>query len=156
MQVSLKRSVRMRKRRWARLTATVALSGVLSLTSTPICGSVLDTDSLSCCERHGCVPAGIDTAPLANAGRPLILSEASASCESIGFNADACCRMGELTYPAAQIRASERHGFGSMVVLEFIAPATVLHPVLRRRTQQKTSSTSPPPAGPGVQVTRRI
>jgi hypothetical protein len=156
MRVSLRRGVRITQCRWVRLTTILALAGVLSLTCTPICGSVLDTDLLSCCERHGCIPEGINTGPSANADCALMASRPSALCESVGFSADACCRMGELTYPAAQIRASGPRGFTSMIVVELIAAITFLQPVLHRGTQQTLSSASPPIAIPALQVTLRI
>src|SRR5271167_1822657 len=48
-------ALRRRQHRIAtRLLVLVLLGAVFALTSTPVCGSVLDIDPIACCERHAC------------------------------------------------------------------------------------------------------
>lgn len=115
-------------RHWPRLVAGSVLAGVLSLTCTPICGSVLDVDSLSCCQRHGCLPAPRDSAAAMQAGcsHARAASAIGSGGTSIGYDADGCCQEGQLTYPRAQVRASGLSGSVLLVPVEFaLAPANV-------------------------------
>src|ERR1051326_6074044 len=76
-----------------RLVAGAVLSGVLSLTLAPVCGSAMDVDSELCCERHGCLST-THNAPSSMRG---IMHHAGGESEttlqygSVGYNTDRCC-----------------------------------------------------------------
>lgn len=112
---------RVHRARWLRPTAGISLFAVVSLTCAPICGNALDVDSVSCCQRHGCIPAGHNQASIQN---PLhaSMSMTPVSCDSLGFDTQSCCLEGELTYPTAQVRASAADGSSFQVAVGFAVP----------------------------------
>jgi hypothetical protein len=131
-----------RHRRRLRFTAHVVIVAILSLTCTPICGSALDVDSVSCCERHRCIPAGHGGGPAAgnimHAGMTPPLSA------SIGFDAQSCCREGELTYPTSQVPASTVHDFALQAAVGFILPVAQLPSQFSEETANRLFTPSPP------------
>src|SRR5579863_10447036 len=106
----------------SRLVTGIVLAGVVSLTCTPICGSPLDVDSVSCCERHGhlSVPPNSTGTGHAGCSHALATSAAGGGCTRIGYDTDRCCQVGQLAYPRAQVRASGLPDSVLLVAVEFV------------------------------------
>lgn len=135
--------LRVRQRRWLRPTAGISLLAFVSLTCAPICGNALDVDSVSCCERHGCIPAGHNEASMGNLSHAT-MAMAPASRDSIGFDTENCCQEGELTYPTAQVRASATAGSALQFVAGFVFPVVELPLQSQRERPASFSANSPP------------
>jgi hypothetical protein len=133
-----------RKRRWVRSTAGIAVVAILSLTCAPVCGSILDVDPVSCCQRHGCIPAGDNPTSMMGGGSHPLMVMAPAWCDTIGFDAASCCQVGDLTYPTAQVRASGVGGFALQVAVGLGVPVAQLPSQFGRETTIRPLSTSPP------------
>jgi len=145
------------RRRWLRSIAGVVVVALLALTSTPVCGSLLDVDSVSCCEHHGCMAVGHDAASMAQGvGSHSVAMTAPLSCDSVRFDADRCCLEGQLTYPAAQVRASGLPDLTLLVALGFIGPTSQLPSQLERERPSTFFSKSPPTALYTLHATYRI
>jgi len=98
-------------RRAARSTiAWSLLAGIFVLTSTPVCGSVLDVDAVACCRRHGCVlPPSTKCKSMhyehkaqSSMARCLSMEVETGS----GSNSDQCCQRGRLIFPTAKAQAA--------------------------------------------------
>jgi len=90
--------------------AWTLLTGVFILTSTPVCGSVLDVDSAACCRRHACVlpPAtNCNSMQSQQCGQPPMpcCSPMEVKTDSSG-DTDQCCQLGGLIYPTAKAQAA--------------------------------------------------
>jgi hypothetical protein len=86
------------------------LAGVFVLTSTPVCGSVLDVDSAACCRRHACV---LPPSTNSNSMHDEQSGQSPMSCCSSmevktdsRSNNDLCCHVGGLIYPTAKAQAA--------------------------------------------------
>jgi hypothetical protein len=117
------------------------IAAILSLTCTPICGSALDVDSVSCCERRGCIPAGHSSG--AAAGNITHAGMTTSSSDSIGFDTQSCCQQGELTYPTPQVGASAVHGFALQAAVGFVLPVAQLPSQFSGETANRLFTTSP-------------
>ena len=137
MPVISRHALQHRRPFWARLVTGAVLAGVFSLTCTPICGSVLDVDSVSCCERHGCVRSPHDATPTvqADCSHSMPASAAGGRCTSIRYDVDRCCQQGRLTYPTAQVRASRLSGSVLLFTVEFVLAVAHVPTQFSQRTR---------------------
>lgn len=135
--------LQIRRRWWLRPTAGMSLLVFVSLTCAPICGNALDVDSVSCCERHGCIPAGHRDESMGSPSHAA-MAVAPAFHDSIGFDTEKCCREGELTYPTAQVHGSATAGSAFQFVAGFVF--LVVDPPLQSQTERQArfSADSPP------------
>ena len=98
---------RRQHRKAARLLALVLLAGVFALTSTPVCGSVLDIDPIACCEHHACGQSA-NSCPgkrHLRQSRGECSSIAGGACDT-GSGAERCCELGRLNHPNAKLQPS--------------------------------------------------
>lgn len=105
--------------------ACVLLAGVVGLTSTPICGSVLDVDSARCCDQRACQLS----ASTCDHNRGVERAQSKKGCCSTAAlnsasssNAQQCCHQGQLNYPTANAQASASLAHASFVVMGVAAP----------------------------------
>ena len=134
---------RVRRVQWLRPTAGISLLAVVSLTCAPICGSSLDVDSVSCCERHGCIPAGPNAASMESTSHAM-MAMAPVSFYRIGFDTESCCQEGELTYPTAQVRGSAADGSPLQVLARLVVPLIPLLTQSSREKRETPFAGSPP------------
>src|SRR6516164_510391 len=89
------------------LVTWVSLAAVLLLTSTPVCGSVVDVDAAACCSHHTCSQPASTYQPQSGATQ----EESEKACcpatqASSGSSADLCCAQGPLNYPSVKVQAA--------------------------------------------------
>jgi hypothetical protein len=91
----------------ARLMGLVLLAAVFALTSTPVCGSVLDIDPIARCERHACGQSATSWPGTRH------LQPSRSGCSSMsegigdaGSGAERCCQLGALNHPNATLQSS--------------------------------------------------
>jgi hypothetical protein len=111
-----------------RLMGLVLLGAVFALTSTPVCGSVLDIDPIACCERHAC---GQSTKSWPGT-RHLQPSRSGCSLMSevvgdAGSGAERCCQLGALNHPNAKLQSSAS-GTHVLYVLAALTPLSLAPP----------------------------
>lgn len=104
----------------ARLLGLILLAGVVALTSTPVCGSVVDVDPIACCEHHACGQSAKSCPSKRHRrqSRGECSSMSEGACDS-GSGAARCCKLGELSHPNAKLQpsASATHVLNVVAVL---------------------------------------
>ena len=108
----------------ARLLRLVLLVGVFALTSTPVCGSVLDIDPIACCEHHACAqsPKSCPNARHLKQSRGECSSMAEGACDT-GSGAERCCELGRLNHPNAKLQPSASATHVLSVVAALLLPS---------------------------------
>lgn len=99
---------RNRGRLETRIVGLVLLTGLFTLTSTPVCGAPVNLDPASCCERHACRVAAADLSRVhcatENRNSPGGNSFTPAEAPGGSGSVSQCCVQGRLRYPAARVQ----------------------------------------------------
>jgi hypothetical protein len=101
------------------------LTAVFALTSTPVCGSVLDIDPASCCSRHACQQPASTSGDQSSAN----FGQSEKACcpstaVSSGCTAESCCNQGRLNYPSVKVQPVTSFAAGLHIVMTI--PAALL------------------------------